>query len=93
MEDEVSYLAKLNAVQLKKPQGLTPAEQRRAKLVAKLEEQLRFGSLEQTAADLRRRIETLERAPEFTGCLLWPPRDKIRPGKEELVRQRLGTQI
>ena len=36
----MSFLAKLNVTQLKRPQSLSPAEQRRNKLVAKLEEQL-----------------------------------------------------
>ncbi len=36
----MSYLAKLTVTQLKRPQGLTPQEARRAKLIAKLEEQL-----------------------------------------------------
>ena len=36
----MSHLAKLTVTQLKRPQSLTPAEQRRNKLVAKLEEQL-----------------------------------------------------
>jgi hypothetical protein len=36
----MSYLAKLTVTQLKRPQGLTPQEARRTKLIAKLEEQL-----------------------------------------------------
>ena len=36
----MGYLDKLNVTQLKRPETLSPTEQRRAKLVAKLEEQL-----------------------------------------------------
>jgi hypothetical protein len=36
----MSYLAKLNVTQLKRPQALSPTEHRRAKLVTKLQEQL-----------------------------------------------------
>ena len=39
-EAAVSYLSKLTVTQLKRPQSLSPAEQRRAKLIVKLEEQL-----------------------------------------------------
>ncbi len=39
-EDAVTHLSKLNLTQLKRAQKQSPAEQRRAKLIAKLEEQL-----------------------------------------------------
>jgi RHS repeat-associated protein len=40
MEAAMGHLDKLNVTQLKRPETLSPAEQRRAKLIAKLEEQL-----------------------------------------------------
>ena len=42
----MSYLAKLNVTQLKRPAAMTPQEQRRAKLIAKLEEQLAVANAE-----------------------------------------------
>jgi hypothetical protein len=54
-EDAVSYLSKLTVAQLKKPQSLSPTEQRRAKLVVKLEEQL---ALAQAQAEGRRFVVT-----------------------------------
>lgn len=51
----MSHLSKLNVTQLKKPQSLSPAEQRRMKLVAKLDEQL---SLAQAQAEGRRYVVT-----------------------------------
>ena len=51
----MSYLSKLNVTQLKKPQSLSPTEQRRVKLVVKLEEQL---SLAQAQAEGKRYLVT-----------------------------------
>ena len=51
----MSYLSKLTVTQLKKPQSLSPTEQRRAKLVAKLEEQL---ELSKAQAEGRRFVVT-----------------------------------
>jgi hypothetical protein len=51
----MSYLAKLTVTQLKRPQALSPTEQRRAKLVVKLEEQL---ALAQAQAEGKRYIVT-----------------------------------
>ena len=51
----MSYLAKLNVTQLKKPQSLSSTEQRRVKLVAKLEEQL---ALAQAQAEGKRYVVT-----------------------------------
>lgn len=51
----MSYLAKLTVTQLKRPQSLSPAELRRNKLIAKLEEQL---ALVQAQAEGRRYIVT-----------------------------------
>lgn len=51
----MSYLGKLNVTQLKRPQAMSPQEQRRAKLVIKIEEQL---ALAQAQAEGRRFIVT-----------------------------------
>ena len=51
----MGYLEKLNVTQLKRPQSLSPTEQRRAKLVTKLEEQL---ALAQAQAEGKRYIVT-----------------------------------
>jgi hypothetical protein len=51
----VSYMSKLNVTQLKRPQALSPTEHRRAKLVAKLEEQL---ALAQAQAEGKRYVVT-----------------------------------
>ncbi len=51
----MSYLAKLTVTQLKRPQGLTPHEGRRAKLIAKLEEQL---ALAQAQSEGKRLVVT-----------------------------------
>lgn len=73
----MSYLAKLQVTQLKKPQSMTPAEQRRGKLVAKLEEQL---ALAQAQAEGKRYVVT---KPSWS-------RDnagnKVRVQKERMVK-------
>ena len=73
----MSYLEKLMLTQLKRPQSMTPAEHRRAKLVAKLEEQL---ALAAALAEGKRYIVT---KPSWT-------RDengtKTRVQKDRLVR-------
>jgi hypothetical protein len=46
MEAAMGHLDKLNVTQLKRPETLSPTEQRRAKLIAKLEEQLAVAQAE-----------------------------------------------
>lgn len=71
----MSYLAKLTVTQLKRPQALSPTEQRRAKLVVKLEEQL---ALAQAQAEGKRYIVTKPSwSRDETGAKVRVQRDRV----------------
>lgn len=73
----MSYLSKLNVTQLKRPQALSPTEQRRLKLIAKLEEQL---ALAQAQAEGKRYVVTKPSwSRDETGA-------KIRVQRERMVK-------
>ena len=73
----MSYLSKLQVTQLKKPAAMSPVEQRRAKLVVKLEEQL---ALAQAQAEGKRYIVT---KPAWTRD---DAGNKVRVQRERMVK-------